>query len=80
MRVTVSFGSKLSKPERNSDGDSNEIDKNDLQYEKQLEPRISTELGIKISFNDLHDEIANDVLRLEASRMRLADWSAMSKV
>jgi predicted GTPase len=32
----------------NREFDSNVIDKSDLQYEKQLEQRISTFLGIKI--------------------------------
>jgi hypothetical protein len=49
---------------RNDDGDSNEIDESDSQHEKQPQPRISTELGIKICFNEPHSENASGAIRL----------------
>jgi hypothetical protein len=46
----------------NDDGDSNEIDEIDSQLEKHDDPRISTEHGIKIGFND-ELENAHDPIR-----------------
>jgi len=48
----------------NDDGDSNEIDESDPQDEKQPAPRISTELGIKICFNELDQKHAFDSICL----------------
>jgi hypothetical protein len=40
------------------------IDKSDLQYEKQSDPRISTLLGIKIDSSD-ENENAPDSIRIK---------------
>jgi hypothetical protein len=41
--------------------DSIVIDENDLQDEKQFDPRISTFLGIKIDSSDEHENAANAI-------------------
>jgi hypothetical protein len=41
----------------NDDGDSNEIDENDLQDEKHDDPRILTKCGITISFSTSSPQI-----------------------
>jgi hypothetical protein len=46
------------------ESDSNTTEKNDLQYEKQSEPRISTFRGIMIVLSD-DFENANDSIRLK---------------
>jgi hypothetical protein len=48
----------------NCEFDSNVIDESDLQFEKQLDPRISTFLGIKIDSND-DLENASDSIRVK---------------
>jgi hypothetical protein len=41
--------------------DSNEIDENDLHFEKQHEPRISTLYGISIDSNDEHENAPDSI-------------------
>jgi hypothetical protein len=40
------------------------IDESDLQYEKQLDPRISTFFGIKIDWSDEYEN-ASDSIRVK---------------
>jgi hypothetical protein len=61
----------------NDDGDSNEIDQNDWQHEKHLDPRISTEHGITIEARP-DDENASLPIRFnddgDSNEINESDW------